>query len=199
MNYITGETIKKLRKQKNMTQLELAEILGVSDKAVSKWETGKGLPDISLIEPISKALNISIIELLSGENIINENRSSNIMKSKLYVCPICGNTVNSMGDVLISCCGVTLPALDIEEINDEHEIVAEKIDNEVYIKINHPMEKNHYISFIAYVNSSKFEMIKLYPEGNAEARFFIRGGGMIYYYCNKHGLFRRKIDRNGQL
>ncbi|SFE61063.1 helix-turn-helix domain-containing protein [Peptostreptococcus sp. D1] len=199
MSYVAGETIKKLRKQKNMTQLELAEALGVSDKAVSKWETGKGLPDISLIEPISKVLNISIIELLSGENITNKNRSSNIMKSKLYVCPICGNTVNSMGDVLISCCGVTLPALDAENIDDKHEVVAEKIDNEVYIKIDHPMKKNHYISFIIYINSSKFEMIKLYPEGNAEARFFIGGGGLIYYYCNRHGLFRRKIDRKGQL
>lgn len=198
MNYITGETIKRLRKQKNMTQQDLADILGVSDKAVSKWETGKGLPDISLIEPISKALNISVIELLSGENIINENRASNIMKSKIYVCPICGNTIHSMGETLISCCGITLPSLEVEELNQEHNLVCEKIEDELYVKIEHPMEKNHYISFIAYVNSNKFEMVKIYAEGNAEARFFIRGGGIIYYYCNKHGLYKKKIDRKGK-
>lgn len=121
------------------------------------------------------------------------------MKSKIYVCPICGNTINSMGDVLLSCCGVTLPALDVEEIDEEHQITVEMIDGEVYVRVKHFMKKDHYISFIAYVNPSKFEMIRLYPEGNAEARFFIKGGGMIYFYCNKHGLFRIKIDRKGQI
>ena len=63
--YVTGAVIKELREKNNLTQSELATILNVSDKAVSKWETAKGYPDISLLEPIANAFEISITELLS--------------------------------------------------------------------------------------------------------------------------------------
>lgn len=89
-NYITGAAIMALREKNRLTQ-QLAEKLCVSDKAISKWETGKGFPDISLIEPLANVLQVSIPELLSGKQIINTNRSANILKSNLYVCPICGN------------------------------------------------------------------------------------------------------------
>ena len=68
-NYITGTVIKLLREKKGLKQSELASKIGVSDKAISKWETAKGLPDISLIEPLSKALGVSVLELLSGNTI----------------------------------------------------------------------------------------------------------------------------------
>ena len=67
--YITGSVIKKLREEKGITQLQLAEELGVTDKAVSKWETGKGFPDITLIESLSQSLGVSVMELLSGEAV----------------------------------------------------------------------------------------------------------------------------------
>ena len=79
-NYITGSVIKKLRESKKMTQEELAEKIFVTGKAVSKWETGQGFPDISLVEPLAKALDISVIELLSGECIQNRNRISNMFR-----------------------------------------------------------------------------------------------------------------------
>ena len=126
MNYITGTTIKTLREKQNMTQLQLAEKLCVSDKTISKWETGRGFPDISLLEPLAKTLKVSVLELLSGEQIINANRSSNMLKSKLYVCPICGNVLHSTGSALVSCCGITLPPLEVEQDNDEHIINIEK-------------------------------------------------------------------------
>ena len=69
---ITGLTIKNLRKQMKLTQSQLAEKLNVSDKTISKWETGKGLPDIALIESIAKALNISISELMTGETVFKK-------------------------------------------------------------------------------------------------------------------------------
>ena len=75
--YVTGAVIRKLREQKNMTQAELAEVLQVSDKAISKWENGHGYPDITLLEPLAAALGISVLELLSGENIQNTNRYNN--------------------------------------------------------------------------------------------------------------------------
>ena len=92
-NYVTGSTIKLLREQKGYTQRQLAERLMVSDKAVSKWESGRGLPDISLIEPLAKTLGVSLAELLSGECVQNTNRHGNMHRSKFYVCPVCGHTV----------------------------------------------------------------------------------------------------------
>ena len=127
-NYVTGKVIKELREKKNLTQLELANIIGVSDKTISKWETSKGFPDIALIEPLAKALNISVIELMSGDYVINNNKSSNIEKSVIYVCPICGNIIHSMGKAVITCCGITLPELDAEEVDDAHNISIEKIN-----------------------------------------------------------------------
>ena len=93
--YITGAVIRKLRENKHMTQEELAEKVFVSSKAVSKWETGQGFPDISLIEPLAEALGISVIELLSGEDIRNLNRTSKMSRSRFYVCPVCGNILQA--------------------------------------------------------------------------------------------------------
>ena len=192
-NYITGKIIKELREKRSLTQLELADIIGVSDKTVSKWETGKGLPDISLIEPLSKALNVSVIELMNGEQISNQNIASNMLKSKFLVCPICGNIIHTMGENINSCCGVNLPVLEADEENEKHIINCDVVENEYFVSADHEMTKNHYISFIAYVTNDRCEIQKLYPEQNAEARFLRRGKGIIYIYCNKDGLMKKNI------
>ncbi len=191
--YITGAVIKKLRENKNLTQNDLAEMLGVSSKAVSKWETGKGLPDISLIEPLSAALSVSVMELMSGDTVINKNISSNILRSKFYVCPVCGNVIRAMGDTVISCCGIKLPPLEAEEVDEAHEITIEKVEDEHFVTVNHDMTKTHFISFIAYLTSDRVQFVKLYPEGNAETRLSLRGRGYVYIFCNKHGLMKKKI------
>lgn len=192
-NYITGKLIKELREKRQLTQMELASKINVSDKTVSKWETGKGLPDITLIEPLASALNVSIIELMNGEYITNQNESSNMLKSKFCVCPICGNIIHTMGENINSCCGILLPSLESENENEKHVINCDIIENELFISMNHEMSKQHYISFIAYVTNDRCEMVKLYPEQNAEARFFFRGKGVIYAYCNKDGLIKKCI------
>lgn len=192
-NYITGATIKRLREAKGITQTQLAEQIGVSDKAVSKWETAKGLPDITLIEPLAKALGVSVMELMSGDTVINKNISSNILRSKFYVCPVCGNVIRTTGDTVISCCGITLPPLESEEVDDAHEITVEKVEDEHFITINHEMTKTHFISFIAYLTSDRVQFVKFYPESNAETRLQLRGRGYLYIYCNKHGLMKKKI------
>ena len=191
--YVTGAVIKRLRENKELTQAELAQILGVSSKAVSKWETGKGLPDISLIEPLSRALSVSVMELMSGDAVVNKNVSSNILRSKFYVCPVCGNVIRAMGDAAISCCGISLPPQSVEEIDGEHAVNIEKIEDESFVTINHDMTKEHFISFVAYLTYDRVQFVKLYPEGNAETRLNIRGGGYLYIYCNKHGLMKMKI------
>ena len=189
-SYIKGEVIRTLREKNKMTQADLAERIGVSDKAVSKWETGRGLPDITLIEPIADALGLSVGELFAGEQVINNNVAANMKKTQLYVCPICGNLIQATGDAALSCCGVSLPALEAEDAAGEHDIRVEKIENEFYVTVDHPMTKEHYISFIIYRTGDRIETVKLYPEGNAECRFFRRGSGEIFAYCNRHGLFK---------
>ena len=191
--YVTSATIKTLREKRNLTQADLAEKIGVSSKTISKWETAKGLPDISLLQPLAQALGISVIELMNGEPISNQNVSANMLRSKFYVCPMCGNVVHSTGNSVISCCGITLPALEADEADAEHMITVEQVEDERFITVDHPMTKQHYISFLAYVTSDRIQMVKLYPEGNAQTRFQPRGFGMLYWYCNHHGRFRKKL------
>ncbi|MBR0113142.1 MAG: helix-turn-helix domain-containing protein [Clostridia bacterium] len=188
--YVTGAVIKRLRESKKMTQEDLAAKIFVSAKAVSKWETGAGFPDISLIEPLAEALGISVIELLSGNNITNLNRSSNITKSVFFVCPVCGNVIESTGEAVVSCCGITLPPLEAEDADAEHAILVESAEDEYYVTVNHPMTKEHYISFIAAVSDSRAQIEKLWPEGTAGAYFKKGHVKYIYAYCNRHGLFR---------
>ena len=187
--YVTGAVIKKLREKNNMTQLQLAERLGVCDKTVSKWENGKGYPDITLLEPIAEVFRISVTELISGNTIQNENVSANMLRSKFYVCPICGNVIHSMGEAAIQCHGVLLSSLDAEMTDERHMIFIERIEDEYYVRIDHSMTKEHYISFIAAASSDGIQMVKLYPEGSAEARLKIRGVKRIFFYCNRDGLF----------
>ena len=191
--YVTGATVKKLRESKGLTQSGLAELLSVSDKAVSKWETGKGYPDITLIEPLSKALNISVMELMSGKPTINQNRSSNMMRIGLYGCPVCGNVISSIGEAVISCCGITLPPLEAEAPDANHAISVERVEDEYFVSLPHDMTKQHCISFIASAAHDAFQIVKLYPESDAQARFKIGKTRCLYYYCNKHGLFKTKV------
>lgn len=192
-HYVTGAAIRSLREKRGMTQAELARKLLVSDKTISKWETGRGLPDISLLEPLARELGISVPELMNGQAIVNKNRASNLLRAKWYVCPVCGNAFFAKGEAMISCCGVSLPPQEAEEADGDHEISVEKIEDEYFVSVAHPMEKEHFIGFIAYLTMDRAEIKALYPEGNAEARFFARGKGRMFFYCNRHGLFCREI------
>ncbi|MBQ5592587.1 MAG: helix-turn-helix domain-containing protein [Clostridia bacterium] len=192
-NYITGATIKRLREAKGITQTQLAEKIGVSSKAVSKWETAKGLPDITLIEPLARALGVSVMELMSGDTVNNKNISANILRSRFYVCPVCGNIIRSTGEAAISCCGITLPPLEAEETDDAHEVTVERVEDEYFVTVRHEMTKTHFISFIAHLTSDRVQFVKLYPEGNAETRLQLRGRGYLFIYCNKHGLMKKRI------
>ncbi len=191
--YITGAAIRTLREKKGLSQTQLAERIGVSSKAVSKWETAKGLPDITLIEPLAKELGVSVLELMSGDAVINQNISSNILRSKFYVCPLCGNIIRTTGDTLISCCGITLPPLQAENAGEEHSISVEPVEDEFYVTLQHPMSKTHFISFLAAVTDQGVQLVKLYPEGPAEARFKRSRVRWVYACCNRDGLFRIKV------
>lgn len=191
--YVTGAVIKELREKNHLTQSELAEKLCVSDKTISKWETAKGYPDISLLETIANVFGISIAELISGNTVSNVNVSANMLRSKFYVCPVCGNIVRTMGEAVIHCHGVLLTPFQAEETDKNHKVFIERVEDEYYVRIEHDMTKKHYISFVAALSSDRIQMVKLYPEGNPEARFMINGVKKIFFYCNKDGLYFEKI------
>ena len=193
--YVTGSVIRRLRERKQLTQEELAERIHVSGKAVSKWETGRGYPDISLLGPLAEALGISVIELLSGEDVRNRNRAANMRRGRFYLCPVCGNAIFSAGEAVVSCCGITLPPLEAEDPDPEHSLRAERVEDEYWVTLEHPMTKEHYITFLAAVSDQRIQLVKLYPEWGAEARFKIDGGKDLYACCNRHGLFRFQIKQ----
>jgi len=181
--------IRRAREEKHLTQEQLAATLHVSSKAVSKWETGAGFPDISLLEPLSKALELSVIELLAGASVRNRNRSCNLKKAKFYVCPVCGNVLFAFGEAVVSCCGLTLPPLEAEASDGEHTIRVAMQEDQFFVTVNHPMEKDHYLSFLAAVSDYGVQLEKLYPEGPAQAYFRMDGVRTIVACCNRHGLF----------
>lgn len=182
--------IKELRIKKKLTQKDLAEALRVSEKTISKWETGRGFPDISLFEPLAQVLEISMIELFNGELISNHNKSANMLKTKFYVCPMCHNVIMSIGEGVFNCCGNQLLVQDAEMTDH---LTIEMNDGQWYIHQEHPMSKNDYISFYAYVTSDRIQFVKLYPEQHPSARFTPTGHGIIYFYHNKNGLFKKQI------
>ena len=130
---------------------------------------------------------------MSGETVSNRNVSCNMLRTKLYVCPVCGNVIHCAGEALVSCCGITLPPLEAEETDEEHRICVEQVEDEQFLSVRHPMTKEHFISFLAYASADRFQLVKLYPEGNVETRFRLQGRGVLYAFCNRHGLYRRRI------
>ncbi len=189
----TGELILSLRKEKGMTQKQLADILNISDKTISKWERGLGCPDVSLLNSLANALGVDIEKILSGELNQNEIDGGNMKKIKFYVCKDCGNVVTSTGEASVSCCGRKIDELVPAKSNEAHQLKHELIEDEIFISSEHEATKEHYISFVAYVTGEKLLLVKLYPEWNIQVRFPKFKHGMIYFYCTNHGLFRQII------
>ncbi len=189
--YVTGLTIKKLREERGLTQLELADKLGVSDKTISKWENGRGYPDITLLQPLAGVFALSLQELFEGEVVKNQNVAGNIQKGNFYVCPLCGNVVFSLGEAVIECHGLALKKEVARE--DEGLVKIDKIENEYHIYLDHPMTKDNYISFVCALGDYGLQMDKKYPESACESYFRISGVRKIYYYSNKDGLFFKKL------
>lgn len=183
-----GGIIKTLRKDKGMTQLELALCLNVTDRAVSKWERGLGCPDISLLTRLSEIFSVDIGSIIDGDMEENDKRSGNMKKTKFYVCPICGNIITASENTNVSCCGRKLEGLE-EKKNVDEEIKIERVDGtELYISSSHPMTKDDYISFFSYVTSDSLLLKKLYPEWGVDIRFPWLGHGKIMWYSEKEGL-----------
>lgn len=188
-----GGLIRALRRERGLTQLRLAEQLGVSDKAVSKWERGLGCPDVCLLPSLSTLLGVPLEELLSGHLDAQEAVGGNMKKLKFYVCPCCGNLLTATGDAAVSCCGKKLSPLETQAPGEEHPLKVELIENEYFISSTHEMTKEHYIPFVAFLNGDTLLLRKLYPEWNLETRLPRLGHGQLIWYCTQHGLFAQRL------
>lgn len=192
----TGKLIAGLRHEKGLTQREVAQKLGICPKTVSKWETGHGFPDISLLSALSEVFHIDILKLLSGELPEKKTEVGNMKKTKFYVCEQCGNILTSVGDAQIVCCGRQVFKLipNVLTTSDEaHTPRIELVEDEYYITFPHPMTKEHYICFVSYVRFDRVLTVRLYPEQDSALRFPGMRGGMLCYYCSQHGLFEQKL------
>lgn len=188
-NEKTGAVIKTLRLEQHMTQKALADRMHVSDKAVSKWERGIGSPDISLLKELAEILNVNIACLLEGALDTREQVGGNMKKIKFYYCSSCGNLMTSTGDAELSCCGRGLAPMKLQRSDDAHRLEMEDMDDEICVRFTHPMGKDHFLTFLAYVTCDKLHMVKLYPEQGSEIRMPKMRGGRWYYGCSRDGLF----------
>ena len=126
------------------------------------------------------------------------------MKNELVIkkCKSCGAMVKVLKDCTcencgIKCCGEEMEILvpnSVEASLEKHIPTYEKVEDEIFVKVNHPMEKEHYIEWITLVKDNKEYTVNLYPEQNAECRFKYIPGSTIYAYCNKHGLWKKDVD-----
>lgn len=188
----TGGLIRRLRMEKHMTQRQLAEAVCVSDKAVSKWENGRGAPDITLVNALAKVLGVPAESLLAGEIETDESQGGNMKKTKYYYCPACGNITAATGNAEISCCGRRLEAMTPVKPDEAHALTMEPVEDEWYLTAGHPMLREHYITFIAHATGDRVTLIRQYPEWDLQQRIPKRHG-LLLWHCSEHGLFCKNI------
>ena len=186
-----GELIRALRTQKGLTQKKLAEVVGVGDKAVSKWERGLGCPDVSLLPDLSKVLGVRLETLLSGQLDANDQERGNMKKLKFYVCPDCNNLITATTEVGVSCCSRTL--FPLEPQKPEEPLSVENMEDSWFVSSSHPMTKEHYVSFVALLTGDSLFLRRLYPEWNLQTHIPYSCHGILLWYCTQHGLFRQMI------
>ena len=164
----TGSLIRSLRIKKGLTQKELAQMICVTDKAVCKWEKGRGCPNITLISQLSKVLEVDIQSILQGYLDKNKKIGENMNHLKFYKCPTCGNLVTSIKSVELSCCGNKLSPVSAQTRSEpEYQPVIQEFDGQYSIKFNHPMTKSNYISHVIVVRYDQIMTVNLYAESEA--------------------------------
>lgn len=188
-----GQLIYQLRKEKGLTQKQLADELHLSDRTISKWERGYGCPDITLLPQLSTLLEIPIEALLVGEVTSNEIVGGNMKKSLYYVCPNCTNIGLATGNFTVSCCGRKLEPLEAKKAADHEKLNVVEIDNEWSISSEHPMTKEHYISFVALATGDQIQLIKQFPEWSLNVRLPKKKHGQILWYDTNGGLFYQYV------
>lgn len=184
-----GKLIYGLRRERGMTQKQLADAMSISDKTISKWERGLGCPDVTLLRELSEILGVNIEKILSGDLEPNDADGGNMKKIKFYVCQSCRNILTATGEAEVSCCGRKLVPLIPKLADGIHRLSVNEVEDDYYITFSHEMTKTHYLNFIAYVACDRILFVKLYPEQSGEVRIPRLYGGRLYFGCNQHGLW----------
>lgn len=192
-----GALLYRLRKEKGMTQIQVAKHLNISDKTISKWERGLGCPDVSLLSELSGLFEVNIEKILDGNLESNDREAGNLKHIKFYACPFCGNVINNTGNAEISCCGRKLSPLIAKQADDMHSATIEENEDEFYIIFHHEMSKDHFLSFVAYIANDRLLFVKLYPEQEASVflpkmnsgKLLQKNSRKLYYYCTRDGLY----------
>lgn len=194
MNQIqTGQLIRQLRLARRMTQRTLAERIGVTDKAVSKWERGCGVPDVETLPILADVLQADVKALLSGSLDEAKSASGNLRRVCFFVCPVCGNVVAAAAPASICCCGRKVQALKPQRLSDAERLNAVRDDGEWYITSPHEMTRSHHIRFLAAVSTDTVYLRHLYPEWTLETRLPMLPHAKLVWYCTKHGLFEQPL------
>lgn len=188
-----GALIRKLRLERGLTQRGLGELLLVGDRAVSKWERGQGCPEVSLLPALSAQLGVDLERMLSGDLEPNREKGDSMKRIQFLVCPICGNVMTATGEITASCCGRKLELLTAQKADTNHRLNAEAVEDEWFLTAEHPMEKEHHISFVAWVTGERVILTRTYPEWELQVRIPKRGHGKLIYFCTKHGLFQQLL------
>lgn len=183
-----GALIRRLRREQRLTQRGLAEQLGLSDKAVSKWERGLGCPEVSFLPRLSGIFGVDLERMLRGDLTPNELVGGNMKKLSYYVCPTCGNLTFCTGQAEVSCCGRKLAALVPQKAREEEKLTVELVETDWFITSSHPMRKDDYISFVAFATGDRLQVVKQYPEWDLQVRIPARGHGLLLWYSEKQGL-----------
>ena len=186
----TGRLISRLRRERGLTQRQVAEALHVSAQAVSKWERGLGCPDVSLLPPLAGIFGVSAERLLAGDLAPNDLEVGNLKKLKIYLCPDCGNIVTAAAEGEFHCCGRKLEPLAAHPADEAHAAAVQPVEEDLYVTFSHPMEKGHFIRFALWLGIDRMLLVRLYPEQGGEFRIpNLRGGGKLYLCCSRDGLY----------
>ena len=189
----TGALTRALRKERGMTQRELAELLHVTDRAVSKWERNLGCPDVGLLPQLAQIFGVSMVHLLRGDLAPNIPEVGNMRRLKFYVCPECGNVLTATGGGELHCCGRRLEPLAPKPMDEPHAVKVEPVEEDWYVTFSHSMEKDHYFRFAAFVGTERVLLVRLYPEQGGEFRIPQMRCGKLYLCCSRHGLYEVKV------
>ena len=192
-NSKVGNLIFTLRKEKGLTQKQLADLMNISDRTISKWERGYGCPDVTLLPSLSSILGVNIENILEGELLSNDFVGGNMKRSNYFVCPSCHNIVLATGDIDISCCGRKVEQLEAKKATEEEKLSITEIDSELFVSSDHRMTKDHYISFIALATGDSVQIMKQYPEWSLQTRLPKHKHGKLLWFDTQFGLYYQHI------
>ena len=188
-----SEKITAQRKAHGLSQEELADRLGVSRQAVSRWEQGLGCPDISLLAPLAAALGVSTESLLTADLTENPPQGGNMKNTVFYICPVCGNLIFSASPAGVQCCGRTLEPQKPRKAEEHQRLHTEPVEDEWYITTDHPMTKTEHIAFAALLSGGSLRVWRQYSEWDFQLRLSRREHGLLVWYSTRDGLLYQLI------